>query len=1113
MIKSKKFLVSRALFFILFQLSIHYIYSFSFNLNHITKNQLDKENEVRYFYVTFQDISGVPKLNYGGYYLKNELHKSITKDENWTQTQTDLRDHTTVEYKNKQGQVVLKRDYNSAQVLDIEYDTYYIYDDYGNLIYVLSPEGTSKILNPNGEIQISVLNELCYQYKYDSRNRLIEKKIPGKGKEYIVYDKLDRPVLTQDANQREKTPKEWLFKKYDINNRVVYTGLYVDNRDRIELQANVIAHSTKNSDLLYEVKIKKTNTISPVDITTDLYYTSRAFPTTSSKIYTINYYDDYNWDTDNKLEISYDFETLEGLLQNEKGFTKINGSDWNTGFKSIRTIKQDGYIQFTVAQQHKNVTVGLTSSQEKKHHYNSIDYAIYLNSKGHVLIYESGIPQSILETYYQVGDVFKVERSDKYILYKKNNHIFHRSTSSTSKPLYGDSSFFDINTTLNNVFIGYSYSGQSFISNTKYLKTGSKSRVLETTKWITNVVYYDNQKRPIYTTSKNDYLKTKNEIGKKLDSEGKILKEVTTHKRAYEAPVITRNYYTYNHANHLIRQEQQINNQLKELILKNTYNSLGKLIKKVVGGHLLDLSSYTNKSNNISIKENLITKKSNTTNDWDSGLSTLNKISGDGYLNYSITDSKKNVIVGLSYIDNSVAFEEINYAIQNKKGKVYVYESGIDKGLKTTYVTNDYFSIERRGNTIYYLKNWKVFYVSDTSVMSKTMVGDVSLHDENSRIKNLVLVDLNKGLQTIDYSYNNKGWLKQMNDVNNMGNDLFSLKLNYNTSKIQNNTSLYNNTIKTFLWRTNNFSTDLRGYTYKYDALNRIKEAKGYKNNNYDISSIIYDKNGNIKKLQRRGHRDINATNFGLMDNLEYTYFGNKLIKVDELLGGSINTGFKDGVNLNVEYTYDTNGNMLKNLNKNIGTSKSNGITYNHLNLPIKVKFNNKTIQYIYDASGTKQRKIIIENGSTSTTDYAGNYIYEKNILQFFKHSEGYIAKDNIDFKYVFQYKDHLGNIRLSYTDMNNDGTITANSEIIEEKNYYPFGLEHKGYNNITSSLGSSTAQKWGYLGKERQEELELNWITFKDRNADPSLARFFGVNPISEDHMSISTYQLLLSN
>lgn len=54
---------------------------------------------------------------------------------------------------------------------------------------------------------------------------------------------------------------------------------------------------------------------------------------------------------------------------------------------------------------------------------------------------------------------------------------------------------------------------------------------------------------------------------------------------------------------------------------------------------------------------------------------------------------------------------------------------------------------------------------------------------------------------------------------------------------------------------------------------------------------------------------------------------------------------------------------------------------------------------------------------------------------------------------------------------------------------------------------------KYGYLGQERQDELGLNWHTYRYRNADPALGRFFGIDPVSEEYMSISTYQFAHNN
>lgn len=80
------------------------------------------------------------------------------------------------------------------------------------------------------------------------------------------------------------------------------------------------------------------------------------------------------------------------------------------------------------------------------------------------------------------------------------------------------------------------------------------------------------------------------------------------------------------------------------------------------------------------------------------------------------------------------------------------------------------------------------------------------------------------------------------------------------------------------------------------------------------------------------------------------------------------------------------------------------------------------------------------DNGNIITTDYAGNYIYENGVLQFFNHAEGYaepVSTGSTVFKYIYQYKDHLGNIRLSYKDIST--TSTPMLQILEENNYYPF--------------------------------------------------------------------------
>ncbi|SFW21376.1 RHS repeat-associated core domain-containing protein [Sinomicrobium oceani] len=349
-------------------------------------------------------------------------------------------------------------------------------------------------------------------------------------------------------------------------------------------------------------------------------------------------------------------------------------------------------------------------------------------------------------------------------------------------------------------------------------------------------------------------------------------------------------------------------------------------------------------------------------------------------------------------------------------------------------------------------------------------------------------------LQHIAYTYNVRGWLTDINDVDHPSGKLFNFQINYNKSRSGVVDPLYNGNIAETYWKTGNDNT-MRRYAYSYDALNRITAGKfngSGQTDRYTVEGITYDKNGNIEHLTRRGHLNSGATSFGVMDNLAYTYdTGNKLLKVTD--SGNKTYGFKDGTNTGNDYTYDANGNLLTDANKGI-----TGISYNHLNLPTQVSFGSNKIAYIYDASGAKLKKEITQGSSVTATEYANGYIYENGQLQFFSHPEGYVTKENNAYTYVYQYKDHLGNVRLSYT---NTGTTSAPQlEIVEENNYYPFGLKHKGYNGQTSSLGNDIAQRWKFGGKELDESLGLGTYDFGARNYNPELGRWMNIDPLADD-------------
>ncbi|RHH22932.1 RHS repeat-associated core domain-containing protein, partial [Bacteroides uniformis] len=94
------------------------------------------------------------------------------------------------------------------------HDTYYVYDDKGNLCFVLQPMYQSS----------ANLDQYAFQYKYDGRNRCIWKKLPGAGYVEMVYDNADRLVFSQDGNQRALSTGNWMYYKYDGLNRLTEQG-------------------------------------------------------------------------------------------------------------------------------------------------------------------------------------------------------------------------------------------------------------------------------------------------------------------------------------------------------------------------------------------------------------------------------------------------------------------------------------------------------------------------------------------------------------------------------------------------------------------------------------------------------------------------------------------------------------------------------------------------------------------------------------------------------------------------------------------------------------------------------------------------------------------------
>ncbi|WP_026977134.1 RHS repeat-associated core domain-containing protein [Flavobacterium tegetincola] len=199
------------------------------------------------------------------------------------------------------------------------------------------------------------------------------------------------------------------------------------------------------------------------------------------------------------------------------------------------------------------------------------------------------------------------------------------------------------------------------------------------------------------------------------------------------------------------------------------------------------------------------------------------------------------------------------------------------------------------------------------------------------------------------------------------------------------------------------------------------------------------------------------------------------------------------------------------------------------MSLTTKIKFNltgQNEINYLYNAVGVKLvKKVTTTNAMQSTVltsvDYVGGFQYQNNELQFFPTAEGYVSVTNGDkFNYVYNYTDHLGNLRLSYTEENNE------LKILEQNHYYPFGLKHS-YNLDTRAYDTRkdvsadpiliavdrSNYQYKYNGKEYQDELGLNTYAYGWREYDPAIGRFNRIDRFSEKYLDTSPYHYTKNN
>jgi RHS repeat-associated protein len=971
-----------------------------------------------------RNVSKAEYVESGGYYASGQLTIQTTKDEEGNEVR---------EYTDKQGKVILKKVQAVAAPLLSNRDhwaqTYYIYDDRGNLRIVLPPELSYRVhVNDLLVPTKTELEQWAFRYTYDIRNRMIIKQVPGAGRVFMVYDNRDRLILTQDSVQRTSSPYRWTFTKYDELNRPIMTGI----KDTTVLVSQALMQSAVNSH--FAKAASRWGETYVGSVTGNVHgYTNKAYPVrtggsteiNTNKYLTVTYYDNYDFRSLWSGAYTY---VNDGLSKTVNAVTYTQPAGENS-----RVVGQVTGSKIKVLD---GGTVGGYSWLKTITYYDDL----YRNVQSIADNYKGGSDR-VSSLYDFSGKVLKTKatHTESDVVWKDRvnvkligNQLISTTTSagaaSTEQLAAGQSGWLEViysegNTTR---FIGLNDANPDVASSNinyafRFTATNTvnvyESNTLKAT--ITGVnpgdvfrinrtgtaVTYTRNGSPITLSPASTASTTLLMVDASFTTSGATITDVRA-SFSTKTKTVTQTL-DYDHAGRVLNAWHQVDSHPEILLTKNEYNEVGQVVDMKLHS---TVATGSNAKQSVDYRYNIrgwLTKINES--NIETGFTDATN-SGEVRDLFGMALAYNTVIPGITtsaglYNGNisSVAWSNhLGQGSTKENGFVYTYDpmsrlkTGVHKvsAVPGTWLAGTYeeniSGYDLNGNIQNLNRKGEGAAVIDNLTYSYTGNQVLQVSDAGDKTKGFA----DGPVAGTDYLYDGNG--NMIWDRNKGGTETL-----LNPSFDNGRTSWTITDSKSRLTFTSGEVRIVTGTSTATLTQGGIEKSKPYVlvvDLERTAGSMTVNVAGTTVTLSTTGVHSF-ALNSGSSNN-------NLVITAATSFAGKIKSIALKGVSV---------------------------ITYNQLNLPeVVTRAGDKQIQYIYDATGRKLAQELGKNGVLEKrSDYAGDFFYENDTLKFIQQKEGRIVMTGAAPEYQYHLKDHLGNVRLTFTSKDEAETATATMETV----------------------------------------------------------------------------------